>query len=252
MGLFFEKEELRFIKTIPCARKMKPFLLFVLMFSRAACCCWRAAKARISPAAWTHLTGGDSVVTHRLLADSNKKNIPDISGISGVGALQLHLASFPMNMQRVQSRQVAQSGSGAEAEQVLLWRCELLALNIHVVHILYLGRCSPACKTEQKWDFFLFFVQFQAFDAVIFGCSVSPSGDRFTDECNFCFAAILFGDLIHFRPFVLTNKMRHAHASIWALPEPKCLQSFLPALLRGERGSRPVNKEGRNIIWIGF
>lgn len=82
-----------------------------------------------------------------------------VSGISGVGALQLHLASFPMNMQRVQSCQVAQSWSGAEVEQhsqVLLWRCELLALNIHVVHILYLGRCSPACKTEQKWDIFLY------------------------------------------------------------------------------------------------
>lgn len=52
--------------------------------------------------------------------------------------------------------------------------------------------------------------------------------------------------------FVLTNKTWRAHALICALPEPKCLQSFLPGLLHGERGSRPVNKEGRNIIWIGF
>lgn len=171
------------------------------MVSRVACGYWGATKARISPAAWTHLAGGDSAVTHRLLADS--KNIPaalvaHVSGISGVGALQLHLASFPMNMQRLPSSQVAQSWSGAEAEQrsqVLLWRCELLALNIHVVHILYLGRCFAGLQNWAKVRCF------SVLDAVIFGCSVSSSRDRFTDKCNFCFAWMLFSDFIRFYVF---------------------------------------------------
>lgn len=68
---------------------------------------------------------------------------------------------------------------------------------------------------------------------------------------------ILFNDIIQFRLWILVLQTRlsclssrDAHTYVWA-SRPKCLQSFLAALLHGECESCPGNKEERKWLWTG-
>lgn len=115
---------------------------------------------------------------------------------------------------------------------------------LYILHSDRLGKhfCLFAAKWKQ-WDFWVFW--FPTFR----GKKIVQSHCLFVNA-KLLFPVILLNDIIQFGLWAVLLQNKASRLSMWASLS-KYLQSFLAALLRGERESCPVKKEERKWFWTG-